>query len=391
MPGEVSRKTKLRPLVGASILSSVGSLPLHLVPLIVVTLIADSRASVKGAGWVASAILFGQLSTALALPMLKIFNVTRNLIISAALLLVTGLVISSIPEYLVTMAGWFLIGQCCGILSCLGTIAASQFPRPAFAFSLRLAISLIFGGCVSSALQLTGMLVSYRDLLTVVVLAVILMLTFGVMLHQPVEGGARNSNKASRFEFRSSAGLLTVYFFFVGQTGFLAYVVQQAIGRGMHFGSIALSLALMKLAAGVWIIFFAHSEAEGPKITRFGALSFILIAAVVALAYTREMAVFFLALLAKELALNKLSARLQSAVVALRPEFAGRWLTGVMLLGAASGPPLNGLMISIGLGDAFVAVCVLSALGPLLWQRWSASRARMVKTPREDVATASAQ
>ena len=82
------------------------------------------------------------------------------------------------------------------------------------------------------------------------------------------------------------------------------------------------------------------------------------------------------------MALNKLSARLQAAVVAAWPEFAGRWLTGVMLLGAASGPPLNGFMISIGLDEAFVVICVLSAVGPLAWHQWSICRASMVETVR---------
>jgi hypothetical protein len=116
-----------------------------------------------------------------------------------------------------------------------------------------------------------------------------------------------------------------------------------------------------------------------------------LVAAIVVLSYSRDIVVFFLALLALELALNKLSARLQATVVVARPEFAGRWLTAVMLLGAASGPPLNGFMISMGLEGGFVLICVLSALGPLLWQRWSGSTASAVVTLREDAATSAAK
>src|SRR5262249_32306309 len=108
-----------------------------------------------------------------------------------------------------------------------------------------------------------------------------------------------------------------------------------------------------------------------------------------ALSYSRHIVVFFLALLAIEMALNRLSARLQAAVVAARPEFAGQWLTGVMLLGAASGPPLNGFMISIGLESAFLWIWVPSALGPLVWRHWSTSRTNIVQPLREeDAATA---
>jgi len=392
MPKEVSQVALLRPLVGASVLSSVGSLPLHLVPLIVVTLIADSRASVGRAGWVASAILFGQLSTALTLPALGIYKVGRKLAISASGLLIAGLVISNGTEYLVTLTGWFLVGQCCGVLSYLGTMAASRYSRPVYAFSLRLAIVLIFAGSVSGMLQLSGMLTSYRDLLTLIIITLVPMLAWGIVLHQHVDSREGHTyRKVRHIEIGSIAGLLTTYLFFVGQTGYLAYALQQAVGRGMTFESTALCLALMKISAGVWILCSARSGCEDTGSTNFWNLTLILIGAIVALSYSRDVVVFFLALLAIEMALNKLSARLQAAVVAARPESTGQWLTGVMLLGAACGPPLNGFMISIGLGGGFVLISVLSALGPLLWQLWNASSANMVESIREEVASASAK
>jgi len=379
----------LKPIVGASLLSSIGSLPLHLLPLIVVTLIADSRASVGGAGWVATAILFGQLSTALALPALGIYNVDRQLAIGAVGLLIAGFAISIAPQYLIALSGWFLVGQCCGVLSYLGTMAATGFSRPVFAFSLRLALVLIVAGCVSGTLQISGMLTSYRDLLTLIAMTLVPLLALGIALYQPTASREVNKyNTVRHFEIGLLGGLSTVYLFFAGQTGYLAYVVQQAVARGMTLEGTTLCLALMKISAGAWILCSAHLGYEDARSTRFWNLTLILLVAIIALSYSRHIEVFFLALLAIEMALNKLSARLQAAVVAARPEFAGQWLTGVMLLGAASGPPLNGFMISIGLEGAFVWIAVLSALGPLVWRLWSASRANMVGPLREeDVAT----
>src|SRR5262249_34389295 len=141
-----------------------------------------------------------------------------------------------------------------------------------------------------------------------------------------------------------SVGLLTVYLFFAGQTGYLSYAVQQAVGRGMSFEGTTLSLALMKMSAAIWVLLSACAGYEDRKSARFGNLTVSLIVAIVALFFSRHIVVFFLALLVIEMALNKLSARLQAAVVAARPETSGRWLTAIMLLGAASGPPLNGLM-----------------------------------------------
>jgi len=209
------------------------------------------------------------------------------------------------------------------------------------------------------------------------------MVALGTILHRPVNGEVSYIyKKAQRLEIGSIAGLLIVLLFFVGQTGYLSYAIQQAVGRGMTFEVTAMSLALMKISAGIWVLFSSCVGNEDPKNTRFLNLTLVLIAAIVALFYSRHVLIFFLALLAIEMALNKLSARLQAAVVAAWPEFAGRWLTGVMLLGAASGPPLNGFMISIGLDEAFVVICVLSAVGPLAWHQWSICRASMVETVR---------
>jgi hypothetical protein len=168
-------------------------------------------------------------------------------------------------------------------------------------------------------------------------------------------------------------GLATVFLFFAGQTGYLTYVVHRAVDRGMTFEHTAQSLALMKFATGIVILLSAYLRRGEAKNSRFGYLTFILVMAILSLSYCRNIAVFFLALLVMEMALNKLSARLQAAVVAARPEFAGRWLTGVMLLGAATGPPLNGFMISVGFDGLFVLICVISAFGPLLWQQWGGS------------------
>jgi hypothetical protein len=261
-----------------------------------------------------------------------------------------------------------------------------------YAFSLRLAIVLLFAGCVSGMLQLSGTLTSYRNLLTLIIITLVPMLILGIVLHKHLDGReGHECRKVRRLEIGSFAGLLTTYLFFVGQTGYLAYAVQQAVGRGMTFESTALCLALMKILAGVWILCSAHLGREATGTTKFWNLTLILIAAIVALSYSRDIVVFFLGLLAMEMALNKLSARLQAAIVAVRPESTGRWLTGVMLLGAACGPPLNGFMISIGLEGVFILIAVLSALGPLLWQILYASTASMMESNREVVATALAE
>jgi hypothetical protein len=364
----------LRPLLGASILSSVGSLPLHLAPLIVATLIADSITSVGGAGWIPTAMLLGQLSGSLALPALKIRTVRHDVAIIAAIILLVGLAISSSNQLVMILIGWFLAGQCCGTLMYLGTIVASQFPRKSFAFSFRLAIVLILAGSVSSLLQATKAFTSYRALLFELILILVPILICGIMLHRPAveERTKVEFAEGNSWTMRQFSGLATVYFFFVGQTGFLAYVVQQALAREMNLNDTVWSLAAVKVAAGMWLAGVAFLEFGKQRKERFLSVGVVLISAMLTVSYTLSIVVFFVALLVFEITLNALSAGLQAAVVAARPQFAGQWLTGVILLGAATGPPLNGLAISSGLAGIFLVISLLSALAPIIWRQFDA-------------------
>jgi len=172
---------------------------------------------------------------------------------------------------------------------------------------------------------------------------------------------------------RQFSGLATVYFFFVGQTGFLAYVIQQALAREMNLNDTVWSLAAVKFATGLWLIVVAFLEFGRPRKERFLSVGIVLMSAILAVSYTSSIVVFCVALLVFEITLNTLSARLQAAVVAARPQFAGQWLTGVILLGAATGPPLNGLVISSGLAGIFLVISLLSALAPIAWRQFDAS------------------
>ena len=141
------------PLVGASLLSAVGSLPSHLAPLILVALISDSVSSSAAAGWIPSALLLGQLLTCLVPPTLNVTRIRTGHAAGISALLLAGLFLGGTSNFATLLVSWFLIGGCCGILQYLGTVAAAHYPRPSFAFSLRLGIVLLLAGAVSGVLQ----------------------------------------------------------------------------------------------------------------------------------------------------------------------------------------------------------------------------------------------
>ena len=358
-------------LIGASLLSAAGSLPLHLMPLIVVSLVADSRVSIAQAGWVASAVLLGQLSTSLTLPALAVRTVNRGPAIAVALVLLLAVIISGLGGAIGLFLGWFLAGACCGVLQYLGIVTASNDPSPTFAFSLRLSIVLILAGAVVVALQIGDVLASYLSMLAALGAIFSVVLATGIALYRPRLSNAERANlgTADNQASHEFGGLGTVFLLFVGQTGFLAYAVQTATGRGMAVEETAWALAAMKIVTGAWLFLIARTGLKTASRPRFLGLGLLLGSSVLLISYTGHLVGLLLGLIVFEIAFNTLAARLQGKVVMLAPQFAGQWLTGAIFLGAASGPPLHGAAISAGVGAYFIGFAALSALLPSLWAK----------------------
>lgn len=369
------------PLLGASLLSAAGSLPLHLMPLIVVALIAEGRTSILQAGWIATAVLLGQLVATLVLPILRIDSVRRRFTVSASIALIVGLLTTRIHGATALLLGWGIVGACCGLLQYVGTTTAANHVRPVFAFSLRLGVVLVVAGFVAGSARASGVLATYGSLLVALCVIIGSILAAGVALYRV---SVPRANGSAPFGFRTwstslSSGLAATFILFVGQTGFLAYAVQGAVSRGIALDDAAWAVAGMKFAAGVALLSLAQRGLNDKQRPRFLELGLLLGVSLVIVALANGPFAFFVGLLGVELGLNFLSARLLGKVAETAPQSAGRWLTGTILLGAASGPPVHGAMLSLGMGRWFLFFAVFSSLAPFLWFRiW-----RIRTNPRE--------
>jgi hypothetical protein len=355
----------LAALVGASVLSGAGSLPMHLVPLIVPVLVIDGRTSVANAGWVATALLLGQFAAALVLPLLDVRLINRAQAIGLAAALLLGLALSGLDGTVVLLLSWFIVGACCGGFQYLGTITAATHSRPAFAFPIRLGVVLCLAGATAGALQWTAGLDSYRTMLIVLVAVFSLILAIGIVLHHPIkppQNVLERDAQAGPFKYFA---LAIVFVLFVGQAGLLAYAVQSATERGIVFRDASWALALMKIAAGLCLLMLARKGLQNRQNPRFIELGALLAVSNLMVATTTSLPTFFLGLLGLEIGFNVLSARLQARVSDMAPYFAGQWLVAIMLLGAASGPALHGVAIKVGADPAFIAFAMLSALVPI--------------------------
>lgn len=358
-------------LFGAILLSAAGSLPLHLIPLIVVALTIDGRVSVVGAGWVGSAILLGQLSSSLALPMLKVSVVHRISAFCAVFLLLLGLTITTLAGSISLYLGWCLVGSSCGVLMYLGTVSASHYRRTTFAFSLRLGVVLILAGSTAGGLVGSNALVSYQSFLTTLFLIFGLICAVGLMLYSPTTHDVRVATQGQHHHWHAPQmlGLLALFILFVGQTGFLAYVVQGAVNRGMTLAESTWAIATMKILAGLWLVIVANLRLQTEKKPRFLEFGALLAVGVAIASYTVVPVIFFLSLLSFEIAFNTLSARFQAKVAETNRLLAGLWLTATILLGAACGPPLHGAAIDAGVTYYFLLLAICSAVFPAIWAK----------------------
>lgn len=359
------------PLLGASLLSGVGSLPSHLTPLIVAALISNSTTSVATAGWIPSALLSGQLFVSLFLPALNAGKIQRGHVICISVALLGALLLSRSADLPILLGCWFLAGGCCGALQFLGTTAAAHHPLPSFAFSLRLGLVLLLAGTVAAGLRVTSAAISYNLLVLCLSLAVGPLLLTGLVLHRPAFSAATPNSEIPKGNWSPFylAGLAVIFLLFAGQTGFLAYVVSEATKRGVSIGQAAWVIAAMKIAAGACLLCVAR---VGPSDSRHRAclvIGVLLGASVAVASLTGNSKIFFAGLFGFELAFNVLSARVQAILAMIAPRLAGQSLLGAVLLGAAVGPALHGAAIGFDLGAFFVAFSILSAVAPglLMW------------------------
>lgn len=355
-------------LFGASLLSAAASLPLHLLPLLIVSVVAtDPGQTAAHAGWIASACLLGQMLVALALPALRFSSLRRLHALAAVAVLLAALAASGTWPAHTLWLPWLVIGGACGALQFLGSTTAAASSDPPAAFALRLSVTLLVGGLVIFGLQHSGGFLDYRALAIALSIFFALLTGLGLALYRRPVPVCRPRPTDAPGRGGRLAGLAVVFLLFVGQPGFWAFAVQSVQQRGVVVQDLAYAIAFCKMAAG--LVLFALTLLGPSHPGRIGLMwpGIGVAAGVSGMALAPGATLFLVAMLLWELGLNILSARLQAAVVRDNPASAGAWLTGAALLGAATGPMLHGMAIEGGIAQAFVAYACLSAILPFAW------------------------
>lgn len=359
-----------RHLVGASLASAAGSLPTHLIPLTITAVVAGNSVSAETAGWIASAMLIGQLLSSVALPLFGVASISRLWSAAASLALLAGLILSGAGGVPSLLAGWFIVGLCCGVLLFLGTVSAAGYARPALAFSLRLGVVLVLAGACTALIQLTGAAATYGTYLLWLAVAFAAVLAVGNGLYAPAVQAApvAGTGEPGRFTIKMAAGLVAAFILFVGQTGLVAYVLFSAVERGIELEGASWTFAAGKVGAGLWLIAASFIARPGSSAFRMLVLGLLVAAGGFGMSTTGEAVFLFAFLILFQISFNSLSAQMQGSIASIGARVTGRWITCTLLLGAAAGPPLHGWAIGAGFDAEFLAFALVAALLPALWR-----------------------
>lgn len=359
-------------LIGASVLSAAGSLPLQILPFLVLSLVSSGRIQVAFAGWVGASFLIGMLSSALLLPAFKVPSLSRWHAFIAVCAIVAALIFSIESNQLfIFLMLWYMVGLACGSLQFLGATTAATAINKSQAFALRLAIALILASGVIIALAQFDSQKSYARLGFFLIGTFTLSAVIGLALYKSVQS-TLNPNQLSHPNSivstkRSWSGLVIIFCFFVGQPGFWAYAMQSASQRGLDLKDAAMVIAASKIFSAFVLIYNSRKNSISNGFAGLVALGCAIAIGIFVMTYSSAVMLFFIGFLIWELALNVLSARIQGMVVAANPSHAGAWITGAIMLGAATGPVIHGAAIGGNIEWVFITYAAGVGLLPFLW------------------------
>lgn len=352
--------------VAAASISAIGSLPQHLMALVVAFAISDGFAGVEQASWISAAFVCGMMLGTVGLPLVGVSRMPR----SAAVAVLSTMALAAVAALLGTrslgpmaLLAWASIGAACGALSVLGSLyAASRADGRGF-LQLRLGLVLLGSAALLGAAKGLGLFRGYADamaMLLVLPLAGLLL----VPCYSPPRPGRRPAAPSVAEGRRVWIALFVLALFFAGQPGFTAYSAHLAASNGLVLADLPWLFAASKGAAAFVLLAAARrpaSQAPGRW------LSCLLALAILGLATAGSHAAFLAALLAWEVAVNLQSTRYQALVLRQFPAQGGRWLMAAIACGAAVGPVVHGALLDRGLGTCFLVFSLATAFIPVCW------------------------
>lgn len=362
---------------GACVLSAVGSLPLHIMPILIASAILAERVTAAQAGLFAAMYVFGQLVITTTLPLMAVRFISNSRALQVCALLIATICISTQFSGKLFYLNWFLIGVCCGVLSYLGSTSAAAVENKAFAYAVRLGATLLVAGLTMLVFYGADKHADFRQLTATLAVVVSLLSVTGLYFYRPrvfenEEPPQRRKTYSiidrKTIDQKTPWGLFYLFVFALAQIGFIVFAIESATQRGIDLSDALWAFALCKIVAAVMLLnrqdgFAIRNESYQATLL---CMSVLLIGCLL-VASSQTMLFFFLGILLWETSVNILSSSFQASVVEVNPAVGGMYLTSVLLFGSALGPIINGAAITAGLQEYFYCLVVFSVFLPLLW------------------------
>jgi len=357
---------------GACILSAVGSLPLHIMPVLVASAILAERLTPAEAGLLATMYLLGQLLITTLLPILSISRLRTSSAVQVCIVLVTIITLSVQISGKMFFLNWFSIGICCGLLTYLGSTAAATVDNKSIAYAVRLGVTLLVSGCTMLVFYNIDKFAGFSQLMGSLAVVVAVLSAVGLWLYKPPSSSDRKKVSISfdsLFEDNTHWGLFYLFLFALAQVGFIVFALDSATRRGIGIGDALWAFALCKIiAAGFLFLRRGKKSKYNNLYSTIYSIPFLLIGCFL-VASTETLLLFMLGILLWESSVNLMSSAFQASVVEINPSVGGMYLTSVLLFGSAAGPLINGALISANSQEIFYCLVVFSVFLPLIWDR----------------------
>ena len=260
-----------RTVVGASILSAGASMPLHLLPVLVLSLTSEGRLDAAHAGWVGSAYMIGQLCAALALPLAHIVRIPWQAAAAAVLGMLACAWLSNSPDSTILLASWLAIGCLGGTLHYLASTTAAASADQRSAFALRMGASSALGSCLILALQVFRPKAEYESVVALYMLLTGVVGCAGLALLGRPAAAARVQEKTfsptsagARPSPALVIGMVVLFCLFVGQHGLWAFAVKGGSERGLPMAQLLWAVAICKMVGAVTVFATARTGLAAP-------------------------------------------------------------------------------------------------------------------------------
>jgi len=357
---------------GACILSAVGSLPLHIMPVLIASAIMAERVTQAQAGMLAAMYLLGQLLITTVLPLLSVRQLRSSSAIYACVVLVAIISLSVHISGRMLFLNWFSIGICCGLLSYLGSTAAAAVENKSIAYAFRLGVTLLVSGCTMLIFYNIDKFAGFSQLMGSLAVVVTILSMVGLWFYHPTSLTAMKKitiSFESVFLDNTRWGLLYLFLFALAQVGFIVFAIDSATHRGIGIGDALWAFALCKIFAAVFLFV---RRGKKRKYSNFHSTIFsipFLLLGCLLVASTETLLLFMLGMLLWETSGNLMSSAFQASIVEINPSVGGMYLTSVLLLGSAIGPLIHGALISANSQEIFYCFVAISVFLPLVWDR----------------------